>query len=324
MLLFLFRFWCPAAGFQGNALETLHTMPKRARVDLAAALAAAPADTVERLTLAELVGAYFARNPRADGRERAQKWLEVFGQQDAWTIPAEDLARAADALVAGGYAPGSVNRDLGVLGSAYRWAKRQRICPRGFTSPTLAIRRYAEPVRRVHISAAELAAIRAGALTSKSRGFGAFVACLIDSGARKSEVLLRTWGDLDADAGTLTAMTTKTGRPRVLFLREETVRLVQRLGGRNPPEDALIFRGRTRYQPVNYRKSWARLVQDIGRPDLHLHDLRHAAAADLLRAGVSAPVAAQVLGHSVGMLTERYGHLEIGALRAAMETRWAA
>lgn len=294
------------------------------RIDLAAALAAAPAPPVERLTVAELVAAYYARNPLADGRERLRKWLAALGDTDAWTLDAETLARAADALVEGGYKPASANRDLAALGTVYRWAKRARLCPRGHRSPTLDVRRFAEPVRRVYLRPEELAHLRAGALASRSRGFGAFVACLLDSGARKGEVLERVWADLDPDAGTLLAERTKTGRPRVLFLQPGTVRLLRRLGGPKPDAGALIFPGRHPSTPCDFRTAWARLCADIGRPDLHLHDLRHAAAADLLRVGVSAPIAAQILGHGVGILTERYGHLETEALRRAMEQRWAA
>jgi site-specific recombinase XerD len=73
---------------------------------------------------------------------------------------------------------------------------------------------------------------------------------------------------------------------------------------------------------VDYRASWRNLVAEIGRKDLHMHDIRHAAAANLLRAGVTLGVAAQVLGHDPAVLARRYGHLETAALRAAQEQAW--
>ena len=54
-------------------------------------------------------------------------------------------------------------------------------------------------------SAAELDALRAGALVSRSPGFGVFVACLIDSGARKGELLERRWADVNLDKGEIAA-----------------------------------------------------------------------------------------------------------------------
>mgnify|MGYP002389153009 CR=1 FL=1 len=54
--------------------------------------------------------------------------------------------------------------------------------------------------------------------------------------------------------------------------------------------------------PITFRKAWKTLAREVGRPDLHMHDLRHAAAANLLKAGVTLGVAAQVLGHDPAVL----------------------
>jgi integrase len=86
--------------------------------------------------------------------------------------------------------------------------------------------------------------------------------------------------------------------------------------------DALVFEGRTPMQPISYRAAWVQAVKTLGRPDLHIHDIRHAAAANLLRAGVTLGVAAQVLGHDPAILARRYGHLETDTLRRAQEQAW--
>jgi site-specific recombinase XerD len=57
-------------------------------------------------------------------------------------------------------------------------------------------------------------------------------------------------------------------------------------------------------------------------PELYMHDVRHAAAAGLLRAGVTLAVAAQVLGHSPPVLARRYGHLEADTLRKVIHSRF--
>lgn len=297
-------------------------MPKS--VDLAAALAADVPSEGEALTFDELLDAFFARNPARSGEERLRKWRPAFGHLDAWGISAEALIVAAEAMLAAGYKPGSVNADLNGIGSAYKWARQRRLTPRGFRSPTLDVPRYSEDIRRVHVSDEEMAALRAGSVLSRSRGFGAFVNALCDCGARKGELLERRWADFDADAGTIEVLKTKTDRPRVLHLQQRTVRLFERLGGANPTPAGYIFVGRFPDQPIDFRKAWARLTRDIGRPELHLHDIRHAVAARLLRSGVSAAVAAQTLGHSVEVLDRRYGHLEHKDLRAALERTWSA
>ena len=292
------------------------------KIDSAAAMAAAEQTESADLTLKELVAAYYARNPIAGDRERLRKWLDALGTASAWGVQQEQLEVAGQALLAHGYAAASVNKDWGAIGTVYKWAKQQRLAPRGFTSPTVGIRRFTASIRRVEISEAEIAAIKAGSLASRSPGFGAFVHCLVDSGARRGEVLERHWRDLDSELGTLTAPMTKNGTPRVLFLRPETLGLLARLGGGKPNPDALIFPGKYTDTPRDYRRPWRLLTRDVGRPDLRLHDLRHAAAARLLRAGNTVGVAAQILGHSPEILARRYGHLETEALRQAQERAW--
>ena len=60
---------------------------------------------------------------------------------------------------------------------------------------------------------------------------------------------------------------------------------------------------------------WVKLTTEISCKDLHMHDLRHFRAAELLRNGASTSAAAQVLGHSSTILHRRYGHLETAAMR---------
>ncbi len=83
-----------------------------------------------------------------------------------------------------------------------------------------------------------------------------------------------------------------------------------------------VFEGRLPGEPISYKAAWRRLCQDIKRPDLNMHDMRHAAAANLLRAVVTLGVAAQVLGHDPAVLARRYGHLETETLRRAQEQAW--
>ena len=292
----------------------------RKSIDLATAITAVAAQPAQELTLAELVLAYCA--VRCDGiADRLKKWIEAFGHASAWAISSETLATAADAMLEHGYSPASVNRDLSALGSVYRWAAGKRLSPRGFKSPTLGIRRYPEAIRRVEITAPELEAVRSRALAFPDRRFGVFVSLLIDTGARKSELLERHWSDVDLEKREILAPVTKNGTPRLLFFSDKTADLMERVFPRRNP-DKLMFEGRVPGMPITFRKAWKTLTREVGRPDLHMHDLRHAAAANLLKAGVTLGVAAQVLGHDPAVLARRYGHLESGVLRQAQEAAW--
>lgn len=292
----------------------------RTKIDLAASLAAHDAAPAVDLTLAELVDG-FARANANDYDLRLGKFTQAFGSVSAWALTSERLEAAARAMLEHGYKPSTVNRDISALGTCYRWARARRLSPRGFRSPTLGVKRYEEAIRRVEVTPDQIAALKARSLAVRERRFGAFVHLLVDTGARKSELLERRWRDVDLDGGMITCELTKTGVPRVLHFRAETGALMRRVW-KSMPADKLLFEGKLPGQPISFRTAWEIVTTDIGLPDLHMHDLRHAAAADLLRSGVTLGVAAQVMGHSVQVLTRRYGHLEVAALRSAQEQRW--
>jgi integrase len=291
-------------------------------IDLARAVASASTHQSTDITLAELVGAYCA--VKLDGNDlRLRKWIQAFGHQSAWSITSQTLELAAHALIEHGYAPATANRDLSALGSVYKWAKARRLTPPGFKSPTLGVTRFEEPIRRVHVERAEIERLLDAAFACSDRRFAVFVRLLLETGARKSELLNRVWSDLDLDRREILAPCTKNGTPRVLFFSDETANLIARVWSVQRKFDSgLIFEGRVPGQPVNYRRAWSWLCAHVGLEELRLHDMRHVAAANLLRAGTTLGVAAQVLGHDPAVLSRRYGHLETEALKRAQEAAW--
>jgi integrase len=294
----------------------------RKSLDLAAALRGAVHHAATQLTAAELVRAFSVAHANAADM-RLKKWLEAIGTTSAWEVTSEQLQILADAMIAHGYKSSSVNRDLSELGGAYRWALRTRQAPRGFRSPTVGVPRFTEEIRRVHVEEEKVSALLARSLAFRDRRFGVLVHLLHDTGARKSELLLRRWSDVDLERLEILAPTTKNGTPRVLLFQPRTADLIRRAYPTRHP-DKLLFEGRAPGQPGNFRKLWATATKDAGLPGLHMHDLRHIVAARLLRAGTTLAVAAQVLGHDPQVLARRYGHLETGALRRAQEHSWGA
>jgi integrase len=250
-----------------------------------------------------------------------RKWIVAYGEVSAWLLSSEQIEAAAQAMIDHGYSPSTVNRDIGTIGSVYKWAKIKRLCPRGFRSPSLGVRRYEEKIRRVHVEPEQLDQLRARSMAFSDMRFACFVALLIDTGARKSEILERTWSDVDLDKNEILAPTTKNGTPRVLFFSGPTSQLLKRVYPKRIPEK-LLFEGRVPDQPISFRRIWGVITKEVGLPDLHMHDVRHAAAASLLRAGVTLGVAAQVLGHDPALLARRYGHLETATLKRAQEAAW--
>ena len=62
--------------------------------------------------------------------------------------------------------------------------------------------------------------------------------------------------------------------------------------------------------PSNIRTAWLAIVKQADVEGLRVHDLRHAHASALLRAGVHAKVISERLGHaSIAVTMDLYGHL---------------
>lgn len=298
-----------------------HTRGQK-RIDLRAALEASPSPLENHsLTFGELARAYLATHYNgADMQMR--KWLDLMGDRSAWSITAEELARAGVAMLENGYSPSTVNRNLSQIGSIYRWAKRKMLTPIGFISPTLSQHRYPEPIRRVNLSDVEINRLLDGASAFKDRRFAVLIRILIETGARRGEVCERRWSDVDLDGCRIEVLETKTGKPRMLFISQDTAALMRRVWPVRAPEALLFGSTRAPGAIVTFKKSWDKLTEAIGRPDLRLHDLRHYRAKLLIESGATVAVAAQALGHSSLILHRRYGHLESGAISNAVRASW--
>ena len=220
------------------------------------------------------------------------------------------------------YKASTINRNLSLIGSAYRWAKKRRICPRGFVSPTLHLTRHKEAVREVKLTDKQVQQLFDACAGIRDRRFLVYVRLLAESGARRGEILDRVWADIDLDHNQILLEHTKTGVPRMLFFSDATKALMLRVWPKHNAGDLLFESPKIKGSPVNYRRSWAAVTAAIGLPSLRLHDLRHHRAKQLLASGVSVGVASQALGHSSLILQRRYGHLETKTTRAAITQSW--
>lgn len=65
---------------------------------------------------------------------------------------------------------------------------------------------------------------------------------------------------------------------------------------------------------------WERARDLAGLPHVHLHDLRHAAATEMVSAGIDLGTVAAVLGHKTMQTTKRYSHHAVSRLAEAVGT----
>ena len=74
----------------------------------------------------------------------------------------------------------------------------------------------------------------------------------------------------------------------------------------------------TPLEPGNVRRDWVRITKAADLDGLRFHDLRHAHATLMLRAGVHPKVVSERLGHaSVNITLDTYSHVLPGLQEAA-------
>ncbi len=294
------------------------------RINLAAAVAqrAVQAEQALDLTFAELCRSYLAAH--YDGADmQLRKWIDLLGERSAWDITTAEIAEPLRAMIDNGYAKATVNRNASQIGSVYKWAVKVRaIGPKGFRSPTLDLPRWDEPIRVVELTDLQLRRLVRATLTIKDRRFSVLVRLLAETGARRGEIVERTWADFDLDAGVVTVLATKTGKPRQLFFSQATAQLMARVWPKRAPAEMPFESRRAVGAPINFKKHWQKITAEVGLPNFRMHDLRHHRAKQMIQAGAAISVAAQALGHSSLVLHRRYGHLESSALQTVVRNSW--
>ncbi len=137
-----------------------------------------------------------------------------------------------------------------------------------------------------------------------------FIVLLGETGLRLGELHTVTWQDVARDYNRISVRHSKSRRTRDVPLTPMAKEAIKEMEARRGPVTAIGL------QPVfggGFNDSWVRrnyhqAVRKAGFERLRLHDLRHAFASSLVRAGVPIPTVADLMGHSTPELVlTRYG-----------------
>ena len=203
-----------------------------------------------------------------------------------------------------GVGPATRNRILGALSALLEHARRMGHVARNVAA---GVPRAREQVLALPLVALDAQATLLAALPQAQRLL--FLTAL-DTGARMGELLRLRWHDVDDVRGALLLRRTKSGRPRIVRASRRLRRALAEARVRaGTIHDALVFAdavgadGALRWA---WRKPFKRAAAAIGHPTLRIHDLRHLAAINLVRAGVDLPTVQAHLGHRHLISTLRY------------------
>ncbi|WP_446425065.1 tyrosine-type recombinase/integrase [Mailhella sp.] len=131
--------------------------------------------------------------------------------------------------------------------------------------------------------------------TYRHRAAASAIHLMLLTGASKSEILYARWEDVDFVNGTLVTNKTFTGRPHLIPLNNEALKLIHSLPRRDDVSWLFFTRNGTRLSSIT--REWYQIREQLGRPELRLQDLRHSFANFLVSIGINQRDLRTILGH---------------------------
>jgi len=215
----------------------------------------------------------------------------------------------------------SMNREMAYLRRIFNIAVRQGWIERNpFNCGEPLILVSCERKREKILTIEEEQRLLAACDEPRRRHLRPLLIALLDTGARKGEMLKLTWGDVDFQNGVISiqAMNTKTLRTRQLPITERLRRELEGLWERSDKRsDSLVFGVRG-----DVKRSFATACEEAGITKggvdgLNIHSMRHTAATRLVQGQMPIELVGRILGHSQPQTTYRYISANRGVLEAA-------
>jgi integrase len=198
----------------------------------------------------------------------------------------------------GSYAPATINRSVAALRRSCHLAYRL-----GWVSDPVHLKISGLPennARQIYLTKAEVAKLIDCTQDQQTKDAIQIAAY---TGLRLGEIISLGRGNVIAGMIRLDA-NTKTGKPR-------SVPIVPQI---RPALKRLPFTWPKR----KIQEYFARARKKAGLEHVHIHDLRHHFASELINHGVDLYTVGALLGHSTPATTQRYAHLATASLKAAM------
>jgi len=206
----------------------------------------------------------------------------------------------------------SMNRELGVLRRILNIGVREGWLPRNpFNAGESLISPASERRRESILTIDEEKRLLEACDHSGNLCLRPFVVCLLDTGARRSEMLKLRWNSVCFVTRIITiqAMTTKTLKTRQVVMTERMYRELSCLWNASPDKqaDGSVFETKERTMTRTFARACKSAGIKYGSPNgITLHSLRHTAATRLVKGQMPLHIVGRILGHSQPQTTYRY------------------
>ena len=228
-------------------------------------------------------------------RVRAEHLTAFFKEAPVEAVTEQSIATYIASRRKLGRSLSTINRELAVLRSALRLAKkRKRI------SDLPDVERFPEHnVRMVFFDAGDFAKLT----THLSDVLKDMVRFAYLTGWRKGQIVNLQWKDIHGNVIRLTGETVKTKRIQVLSLVGDLADIIERR--RRAQNGPFVFH-REGNPCSDFRKTWKSALAKAGLPDYRFHDFRRTATRNMALAGVPEKHIMQVTGHKTRHMMDRY------------------
>ncbi len=263
--------------------------------------------------LADLKAHYETTGQRTlrEAETRLTPLAQFFTGRRAVAIGGDVLTAYIQYRQAAGLANGTINRELSVLGTAYKLGLEHGKVMR---RPVIHLLKEAKP-RQGFFEEHQFLSVR----KHLPEDLQVAVTIMWLYGWRRSEVMSLQLSQIDLEAGTLRLEpgTTKNREGRVVYMTPELqtlvsaqiarVKLLSRKLGRVLPQLFVHLRGCYTGWPVyDFRKAWSHACEQVGLVGMLRHDFRRSAVRNMERAGVPRSVAMKISGHKTESIYRRY------------------
>jgi integrase len=158
----------------------------------------------------------------------------------------------------------------------------------------------------------------------KNRDFAEFVALLLATGVRKSNLYCAEWSEikLTRKVWEIPAAKSKNGLTMTIPLSKEAVALFRMREQKRKKDCPWVFPSKLESESghvEDYKNEFKRLKKKAGLSNFTMHDLRRSFVANLITSGVPMPVASKCAGHASLASMSPYARFAKGMETKALE-----
>jgi integrase len=202
------------------------------------------------------------------------------------------------------------NRVLALIRAVFNFGIKAMDIP-GLSNPAAGLKMNREESRDRRLHPDEMPRFFEALAAEENPDMRDYVMLSLLTGARRSNVLGMTWGEINLERRTWTIPGTKAKAKDAITvpLTDAAIDLLQARAEATGAQ-GWVFPGAGKSgHLVEPKKGWARLLQRAGIEDLRIHDLRRSLASFQIDAGVSLAVIGKGLGHHSQQTTAVYARL---------------